>query len=216
MSKTKIYIVDDHQIVIDGISSYLLGNEDFELIGNASSATELFELLQKKLPDILILDIKLPGLQGHHIAKIVSDKYPKVKIIFLSSNTDKKSLDEAIKAGGLGYLSKDVTEEEFLLALKKINTGENYYSKGIQQAVFESFTGNIKSQSVNNDTPLSEREIDVIKLFVDGFSYKEIADRLSISKRTVETHKKNILEKLELNTTVDLVKYSIRNGIISL
>ncbi|OQY03126.1 MAG: hypothetical protein B6I20_05740 [Bacteroidetes bacterium 4572_117] len=216
MEKSDIYIVDDHQIVIDGISSYLLGNEEFMLSGSAFSATGLFELLQKKLPDILVLDMKLPGLQGHHIAKIITEKYPQIKIIFLSSNTDKKSLNEAIEAGGLGYLSKDVTEEEFLLALKEIKAGKNYYSTGIQHTVYESFTDNIKAQSMHSDIPLSEREIDVVKLFVEGFSYKEIADRLSISKRTVETHKKNILEKLELKTTVDLVKYAIRNGIISL
>ena len=216
MNKTQIYIVDDHQIVIDGISSYLLGNDEFEILGSASSANGLFMLLQKKQPDILILDCKLPGLQGTHIAKIVSDKYPKIKIMFLSSNTDKESLNRAIESGGLGYLSKDVTEEEFLLALSKINKGENYYSSGIQQAVFNSFTDNIKTETQNYDTPLSDREIEVIRLFVDGLSYKEIANRLSISSRTVETHKKHILEKLDLKTTVDLVKYAIRNGIITL
>ena len=216
MNKTQIYIVDDHQIVVDGISSYLIGNDEFELIGSASSADGLFEFLKNKLLDILILDIKLPGLQGNHIAKIISEKYPLIKIIFLSSNTDKESLNNAIEAGGLGYLSKDVTEEEFLQSLKKIKSGENYYSTGIQQAVYESFTSNVKDQSIHNDVPLSEREIDVIKLFVNGFSYKEIANRLSISTRTVETHKKNILDKLELKTTVDLVKYAIKNGIISL
>jgi len=216
MNKIQIYIVDDHQIVIDGISSYLLGNDEFEILGSASSANGLFMLLQKKQPDILILDCKLPGLQGTHIAKIVSDKYPKIKIMFLSSNTDKESLNRAIESGGLGYLSKDVTEEEFLLALSKINKGENYYSSGIQQAVFNSFTDNIKTETQNYDTPLSDREIEVIRLFVDGLSYKEIANRLSISSRTVETHKKHILEKLDLKTTVDLVKYAIRNGIITL
>ena len=216
MNKTKIYIVDDHQIVIDGISSYLLGNEEFELIGSALSANTFFEQLPNKIPDILILDMKLPGLQGNHIAKIITKKHPNIKIIFLSSNTDKESLNSAIEAGGLGYLSKDVDEEEFLFALKKILKGENYYSTGIQQAVFNSFTDNIKEETQHYSTPLTDREIDVIKLFVEGFSYKEIANRLSISSRTVETHKKHILNKLELKTTVDLVKYAIRNGIISL
>ena len=216
MSKKNIYIVDDHQIVVDGIFSYLLDNEEFELSGSASSAADLFKLLQKKQPDILIIDMKLPGLQGPQIAKIVSNKYPKIKKIFLSSNTDKKSLNEAIESGGQGYLSKDVTEEEFLFALKKINAGENYYSSGIQQTLFNSFTNNTNKKATISHIPLSEREIDVTKLLVEGLSYKEIADRLSISKRTVETHKKNILEKLELKSTVDLVKYAIRNGIISL
>jgi len=216
MNKIKIFIVDDHPIVIDGISSYLLGNEEFELSGSASSANELFDLLNKKIPDILLLDCKLPGLQGTHIAKIVSGKYPDIKIVFLSSNTDKESLNKAIEAGGVGYLSKDVSEEEFISALQKINNGESYYSRSMQQTLFDSFTDKVQSEKQNYSTPLSEREIEVIKLFVNGYSYKEIAERLSISTRTVETHKKNILEKLELKTTVDLVKYAIRNGIISL
>ena len=215
MKKTKIYIVDDHQIVIDGIESYLIANDEFVVMGSAGSANELFEFLKKKQPQILVLDIKLPGLQGFHIAKIMTEKYPDVKIVFLSSSIDKESLNEAIESGGVGYLSKDVTEEEFLLALEKVKNGENYYSTGVQQVVYNSFTSNVKSKT-HNLIPLSDREIDVIKLFVEGFSYKEIANRLSISVRTVETHKKNILEKLNLKTTVDLVKYAIRNGIISL
>ncbi len=216
MKKTTLFIVEDHSIVIEGIISFLIGNNDFELIGSASSANQLFDFLTNNQPDILILDIKLDGLQGFQIAKIVSNKYPGIKIIFLSSNTDQASLNEAIETGGLGYLSKDVNEEEFILALNKIKNGENYYSKGIQKAVFDSFTNNIKTNNHNNSVPLSTRETEVIKLFVDGLSYKEIANRLSISSRTVETHKKHILEKLELKTTVDLVKYAILNGLTDL
>ncbi len=216
MKKTKISIVDDHQIVIDGVASYLIGNDEFELFCSANSANELFENLKKNQPDILVLDIKMPGLQGFDIAKIMSEKYPDVKIVFLSSNTDKESLNEAVKSGALGYLSKDIQEEEFLMALGKIKNGENYYSNGIQQVVFNSFTNKIQEDDSHHLIPLSPREIEVIKLFVEGLLYKEIANKLSISPRTVETHKKNILEKLNLKTTVDLVKYAIKNGLISL
>jgi len=217
MKKTTIYIVDDHEIVAQGLELYLAGNEEFEIVGSANSANELLQfLMNNKQPDILILDIKMPGLSGIHVAKIITNKYSSTKIIFLSSNTDKESLNNAIAAGGVGYLSKDIKEEEFLQALKKIINGENYYSSGIQQAVFNNFTTNIKSNNNKNLTPLTSREIDIVKLFAEGLLYKEIAERLSISPRTVETHKKNILEKLKLKTTVDLVKYAIRNGIISL
>ena len=164
----------------------------------------------------MLLDIKLPGLSGIQLAKIIRKEYPKIKIIFLSSNTDEESLNEAVKAGGSGYLSKDVSEEEFLFALKKIKSGENYFSKGIQQSVFNNYTNNIKPDVNDRNEILSKREVDVIKLFAEGFSYNEIAERLFISKRTVETHKKNILLKLELKSTVDLVKYAILNGLISL
>lgn len=216
MNKTYLYIVDDHDIVAQGISLYLAGNEEYELLGSSFSANGLFEFLKKKQPHILILDIKLPGLSGYNIAKILADKYPKIKIIFLSSQTDEKSLNEAIEAGGVGYLSKDVSEEEFLIALDKVKNGENYYSSSMQQAVFQSFTKKTQAENQLHLIPLSKREIDVIKLFVEGLSYKDIANELNISIRTVETHKKNILTKLNLKTTVDLVKYAILNGIISL
>lgn len=216
MPKTTLYIVDDHKIVVEGISSFLIGNDEFELVGSALSANQLFVYLEKQQPDLLILDINLLGLQGPHIAKIVLEKYPQIKIIFLSVNTDEASLNSAIEAGGRGYLTKDIAEVEFILALQKIKNNENYYSTKVQQVLYKSFANTIKENTQLNNTPLSDREIDVIKLFTEGFSYKEIASRLSISTRTVETHKKNILEKLDLHSTVDLVKYALKEGIISL
>ncbi len=214
--KTSLYIVDDYKIIAEGIKLYLSGNEQFEFIGSSLSANNLFKFLKQQQPDILILDIKLPGLSGFQIAKIVREKYPAIKIVFLSSNNDKVSLNEAIEAGGVGYFFKDIDEKEFLMGIAKIDAGENYYCSSMQQAVFKSFTEKVQTKKSSNETPLSSREIDVIKLFVEGFSYKEIANKLSISTRTVETHKKNILTKLELKTTVDLVKYAILNGIISI
>ncbi len=216
MKKTTLCITDDYEIVHKGIASYLIGNEEFELIGGSLSGKELFENLKRKQPDILLLDIKLPGLSGIQIAKVLRKDYPKIKIMFISSNLDQESLDDAIKAGGLGYLSKDVSEEEFLFALTKIKAGESYYSIGIQPTLFQSFTNNAKAKTDNNDGLLTSREIDVLKLIVEGLSLKQVGEQLFISKRTVETHKKNILEKLELKTTVDLVKYAILNGVISI
>ena len=216
MNKISVYIVDDHQIVIDGISSFFIGNETFELIGSALSANDLFNDLQKHTPDILILDIKLPGLSGIQICKIITKEYQNIKIVFLSSNTDEESLNEAIKAGGKGYFSKDVAEEEFFFGLKKIKNGENYFSRGIQGTLFNNYTNQMHADIPINNDNLTKREIEIIRLFTEGLSYNEIAEQLFISKRTVETHKKNILNKLELKSTVDLVKYAIINGIVSL
>ncbi len=216
MQKTTIYITDDHKIVTEGIASFLIGNEKYELIGSFSNGSELLDNLKKHQSDILILDIKMPGLSGLQLSKIISNDYSKMKIIFLSSNDDEETINEAIKSGGVGFLSKDVAEEEFLFALDKISAGESYYSKGVQQTLFNSFTNNVKTEAQYHDDVLSEREVDVIKLIAEGLSHKEIAERLFISTRTVETHKKNILTKLNLKTTVDIVKYAILNGIASL
>jgi len=216
MKTTKLYIVDDHRIVIDGISSYFIGNKQFELIGSATSAQELFDDLKQFSPDILLLDIKLPGLSGIQIAKIVTKEYTNIKIVFLSANTDEESLNDAISAGGVGYFSKDIIEEEFLIGLTKIINNENYYSKGIQPTLFGTYSKQVNTVSSYHDDILSNREIQVIKLFADGLSFKEIANKLEISTRTVESHKKNILTKLKLKTTVDLVKYAILNGLTSI
>ena len=216
MKKTTICITDDHKIVAEGIASFLIGNDKFELISSSLSGKELLEKLKKKNPDILLLDINLPGLSGIQLAKIISKDYSKIKIVFLSSNSDEKSLNEAIKAGGVGYLSKDVTENEFLFALDKIMAGENYFSKGMQQTLYNSYTKNVKTEAEYHDKVLTSREVEVISLIAEGLNHKEIAEKLFISTRTVESHKKNILTKLELKTTVDIVKYAILNGIASL
>ena len=216
MKTTSLYIVDDHKIVIDGISSFLIGHTDYQLIGSALSAQDLFKDLKEFTPDILLLDIKLPGLSGIQIAKIITKEYPKIKMIFLSANIDEDSLNNAISVGGKGYLSKDVDEEEFFIGLGKIVSGENYFSKGIQPTLFGTYSKQINTSKAYHDNILTEREIDVIKLFADGLSFKEISKQLDISTRTVETHKKNILSKLGLKTTVDLVKYAILNGLTSI
>jgi len=216
MRKITICITDDHKIVADGISSYLIGDEKYELRNYSRTGQELLDKLKTRQPDILLLDINLPGISGLHLAKIVNKEYPAVKIVMLTSSTDEKSLDESLKAGAVGYLSKDITEEEFLTALDKIMEGENYFSTGIRQTVFNVFTEKVKNEERHFDDALSEREIEVIKLIAEGLSLREIGERLFISARTVETHKKNILEKLDLHSTVDLVKYAILNGYITL
>jgi len=216
MKKITICITDDHKIVADGISSYLIGNEKYELRNYTSSGQELLEKLKKRQPGILLLDINLPGISGLHLAKIVNKEYPQVKIVMLTSSTDEKSLDESLKAGAVGYLSKDISEEEFLTALDKIMMGENYFSTGIRQTVFNVFTEKVKNEERYTDDTLTEREIEVIRLIAEGLSLREIGERLFISSRTVETHKKNILEKLDLHSTVDLVKYAILNGYVTL
>ena len=214
--KKKIFITDDHKIVIDGISSFLIGSSEFELIGSAQNSAQLFDSLKQVQPDILLLDIRLQGLSGIQIASLVKREYPDIKIIALSSDTDKETIDEAIKAGYVGYLSKDIEEVEFFQALNTVLSGENYYSKGVQQTIYKSYTEKTTSDSENEHNVLSTRELEVMRLFADGLSYGEIADKLFISKRTVETHKKNIMEKLDLKTTIDLVKYAIMNGITSI
>lgn len=216
MSKFTVCITDDYKIVAEGISAFLVGNEKYEFIGRSLSGNEMLQKLKKRQPDILLLDIKMPGLTGIQLAKIISKDYPKIKIVFLSSNINEDNLNKAINAGGKGYLLKDICEEEFIYALDRIMEGENYFSKGIQQTLFNNFVKNTGTENKYQNDVLTDREVEVIKFISDGFSHKQIADKLFISVRTIETHKKNILTKLELKTTADLIKYAILNGIADL
>jgi two-component system response regulator NreC len=210
---TTLYIVDDHKIVIDGIQSFLIGNNHYKLIGSAISSRKLFVDLESVQPDILLLDINLPNMSGIQIAQTITRQYPQIKIVFLTSDIDKKSFDDAIQTGAVGYFTKDITEIEFFEGLDKITDGSPYFSKGIQPVLFESYSNKVNA---TNNNILSPREIEITQLFSEGLSFKEIADKLSISPRTVETHKKNILEKLDLKNTIELVRYALRNGLTSL
>lgn len=216
MNRTTIFLTDDHELVAQGIASFLIGHDIFLLDESFTSGQELLKCLKQKQPDILLLDYKMPGFNGVQLTKLIKKDYPAIKIVMLSSNADKDSVDEAVKAGCVGYLLKDIGESEFILALNTIMKGENYFSTGVQQLVFNNYVKTSLANQINEDELLSSREVDVIKLFAEGLSYGDIADQLNISKRTVETHKKNILEKLELKSTVDLVKYALLNGLTSI
>ncbi len=216
MQTTDIYIVDDHAVVRDGIKMMLVAYPEIAVTGEFENGKELFEALKSKEPDLLLLDITLPGLTGIEIAKIITESYPKLKILILSAMTDRESITESIKAGAHGFLSKDVQKEELHQAIIAVHKNKRYVGSNIALTVFEGFISSISKESIIEDQLLTDREIEIIKLFSDGLLYKQIADKLGISIKTVESHKANIMRKLELKSTVELVKYAIKNKLIDL
>jgi len=219
MNKIEVIIIDDHQIVRDGIKILLMNIKDIEVVGEASNGDELFELLKTKEPDVLVLDIMMPGMSGIEITSIVKNKYPEVKVIILSANTEDDSVFDSLKAGAHAYLPKNAKREELVEAVYMVAAGNEFLSDSISHTVLRNFisrarTGN--KHAKEKEATLTKREIEIVELFSEGLSYKEIADRLFISVRTVESHKNNIMEKLELKSIVDLVKYAIKNKIIEL
>ncbi|MFZ4400721.1 MAG: response regulator [Bacteroidales bacterium] len=219
MEKIKIVLVDDHNIVRDGLKILLMNLPDIEVIGEATNDTALFELLLKIKPDILLMDIALPYMSGIAITSKITQVYPEIKVIMLTANISNEMVFDSLKAGALGYLPKDILQEELVLAIKTVYEGNEYLAKSITSSVMKTYMVRSmlgKSGKLKNGQELSNREIQIIKLLAEGLRYKEIADRLNISVRTIESHKKSILEKLELNSIVDIVKYAIKHGIISL
>ncbi|MDD3740365.1 MAG: response regulator transcription factor [Bacteroidales bacterium] len=215
----RIIIVDDHAIVRNGIKAILSYFKDISVIETASNYAELEDHIKNELPDVVILDIEMPEMDGITIAGILQDKHPEIKKIILSAHITNQNISDAVEAGVLAILPKDADEDELYTAICKAYNGDYYYSNFVQELVLKNYLTNHKkdNKSSQQDTEcLSEREMEIIKAFGDGLSYKEIADKLFISPRTVESHKIRILEKLKLHTIIDLVKFGIKNNIINI
>ncbi|NOZ35716.1 MAG: response regulator transcription factor [Chlorobi bacterium] len=219
MSEIKIILVDDHQIVRDGIKALLSDSLNIKVIGEVKSAYELFDLLKTQIPDIVLLDVSLPTMSGIEVSKILSSDFPKIKKLMLSMYTSEDFIFNAIKSGVNGYLPKNITRNELLQAINEVSEGREYFSKTISDTILKSYLKSAKyGNNVSDDKlcKLTKRENEILLYVVEGLHNKDIAEKLYISIRTVETHKTNIMHKLNLNGTVDLVKFAIKNNIIEL
>jgi DNA-binding NarL/FixJ family response regulator len=219
MEKIKLILVDDHQLVRTGIANLLSGEPGFEIIGEAADAKELFDLLKHTQPEITVLDIALPGMSGIEITKRLHNDFPGIRILILSMHTSEEFIFNAINSGARGYLPKNTSRKELIEAIYAIHRGEEYFDESISNVILKSYIKKAKSDlpdAEDNENLLSKREIEVLRLFAEGMTNQEIADKLFISIRTVESHKNHIMARLELKTTVDLVKFAIRNNIILL
>ena len=217
MTKTKVILVDDHAIVRDGIKA-LISVEEIEVINEASSAAEFFSLLKIEHPDIAILDISLPDISGIEITKKLTAEYPEIKVIILSMHLNEDFIFNAVKAGAMSYLPKNTNRKELITAIQKVANGEEYFNEPVSNIILKSYIKKVKSNTENEfgENTLSKRELEILKLFAEGKSNKEIADLLFISCRTVESHKNHIMQKLELKSTVELIKFAIKNNIIEI
>jgi len=212
-----VFIVDDHQIVIDGIKLLLLSVKDINLSGEANTGEEILSLLNKQTPQVIILDLILPDISGTELIRKITEKYPAIKIIVFTGNTPDELLIQALQAGASGILLKNSSQEEIIKAIKLVTAGKKYLGEKINNKILTNLLDLIKKpNSSKSITGLTKREIEVVKLIAEGLTYKEIGRKLNISTHTVESHKNNILKKLKLNSIVELVKYSIKNKIVEL
>ncbi len=219
MDATKVMLVDDHLIVRDGIKALLREDSSIDIIGEANSGEDFFSLLESRVPDVVLLDISLPDISGIEISNKLSEEYPQVKKLMLSMYTSEDFIFNALQAGANGYLPKNTTRGELLQAIAEVKEGREYFSKSISDIILKSYVKNAKSRSDDSENKLdtlTRREHELLVMVVEGMSNPCIAEKLSISIRTVETHKTSILRKLDLNSTVDLVKFAIKHNIIEL
>lgn len=213
-SPLRIALVDDHALVRDGIKAMLRPYDRYEIVGEAESGQAFLQQVEKWNPELVLLDIRMSGLSGLEVARTLAQEYPKIRVIMLTANTDEHHLREAIKAGAKGFLPKNTQQQELIHAIETVAKRESYFGEQIAATVFRTLTHHIQNPKEAEKNALSTREIEIIRLFADGLSYKEVAEALHISPNTVDSHRKNIQKKLGLKNIVELVRYAIREGII--
>ncbi len=217
MSKISILVVDDHSLVREGIITMLSIYDDFEIIGDAESGEDALKKIESELPDLILLDINMPGMNGIETAKHILGEYTDIKIIILSMEVTQDHISEAIKAGVSGYLAKDTKKEVLAEAIRKVMKGEQFFGEKVSQVIFKGFYKQSKGERVASENKvLSKREVEVLQQIASGLSNREIADKLFISIRTVDAHRNHIMQKLNLKSTAQLVKYAIREKLIDL
>jgi DNA-binding NarL/FixJ family response regulator len=219
MQTIRIFLVDDHQLVRDGIKALLTGLSDITIIGEANNGKELLEKVETTNPDIILMDISLPDFSGIELTRIFSQKYPAIKVLILSMYTDEDYIFNALKAGAKGYLPKNTSRQELLDAIYALNSGQEYFGSSISKVILKSYVRKATESTKNADDlhlVLSIRELEILKLFAEGCNNKEIGDKLNISIRTVESHKNHIARKLGLKSTVDMIKLAIKNKLVEI
>lgn len=213
---TEIILIDDHKIVRDGIRMLLESSDKNKIIGEYDSFTQFTDSQSKKIPDVYILDISMPDINGIEASRIIKTENPNAKIIILSMYNNEEFVLKAISAGANAYLPKNISKRELLNAVEKVANGEEYFAEDIQKIIIRSMMQKSNSIDVPKLNTLSKREVELLKLIVEGRTNKEIADELFISVRTVESHKNHIMVKLELKNQVELIKFAIKEGITAL
>lgn len=219
MEKIKVLLVDDHTILRDGIASILNQVEGIEVVGGLSSGEDAVNSFPKYSPNVILMDIVMSGMTGLEATRWIKEQDPSIKIIIISSEIKKEYVSTGIKCGIDGYLPKDVDKETLITAVRSVMKGEKYFNTAITNLVFEDFyMGEREGKKRNRKIAegLTNRENQILELIASGKSNQEVADTLFISTKTVETHKANILDKLGLRNTAQLVKYAIKHNIITL
>jgi len=211
--RIKIIIADDHALILHSLEMMLESVPDFIVVGTASNGEEVFDINNGLKPDIILMDIKMPKLNGLEAIRIIEEKMPWVKVIALSIYDHPHIIKEALKSGAKGFLSKNCSFEELCEAIRMVHSGKTYLCNSVSETVLYTFINNDKD-SIDAVERLTPSEIKVVKLLTEGMITREISKVLFVSEKTVERHKSNILKKLKLKNTAQLVRFAVEKGIL--
>jgi len=216
MSKTRILIADDHDLIRSGLRNLLRTYRDLEISGEARNGHEAVNLAKETQPDIIFMDISMPELNGIEACRMINASNPGIKIIALSQYEDDAFVDQIIEAGGTGYMLKNSSKDEFYTAIRLCMNGQRYFSSSISDSLFKNRKQKRDKDTLlpQNEIHLTRREIELVRLIVTDHSNQDISQILSISLRTVETHRRNLMHKLQIHSVVALVKYASQRGLL--
>lgn len=215
MKACSIILADDHTLMRQGIRNIIEEVPGFKVIGEAGDGHQLLQMLKKDNPDLVILDISMPGVRGIEAAREIKTRYPDIRILMLSQHRSEEFLTMALEAGASGYLLKEDTGEELIKAIEQLCSGRTFLSATLAKSLSTDIIGICRGNHAKNVDPLTERERQVLKLIAEGHTDRRIGEMLFISLRTVQRHRYNIRSKLNLKHTADLVKYAISKGYTS-
>ena len=209
-----IVLADDHRIVRQGLRALLAAEENFEVIGEADEGREALDLVRRLNPDVLVLDLMMPGLNGLEVARQLHKQTPKVAVVVLSMYDDEGFVLEALANGVSGYVLKDSNSSDLVHAVREVAAGRRYLSPPLSDRAIEAYQQRAKVGTMDKHETLTTREREVLQLSAEGHTNSEIAALLGISTRTAETHRSRLMHKLSLHTQSDLIRYALRRGII--
>jgi DNA-binding NarL/FixJ family response regulator len=214
MSVTTIVLADDHHVVRQGLRSLLEAEPDFSVVGEAGDGLEAAQLIERLQPDVLVLDLMMPGLNGLEVTRQVSQRSPRTHVVILSMHPNEAYVLEALRAGAAAYVLKESTSAELVRAVREAVAGRRYLSPPLSERAIEAYMQKAESAALDPYETLTAREREVLHLVAEGHTNAEIAERLFVSRRTVETHRANLMRKLGLRTQTDLISYALRQGIL--
>ena len=215
MSKIRILLADDHTVIRIGLKLLLERQPDFEVVGEADDGLAAGKLAAQLEPDVIVMDVAMPNLNGIEATRQIVTAHPKIAVVILSMHSDESYVMRALKAGARGYLLKDSAEAELIQAVRTVVTGKSFFSAVVSKMLLEDYVRNLQQRGIEDSYDLlTPREREVMQLAAEGKSNKESAAMLNLSAHTVETHRTNLMQKLNLHSAPELILYAVRKGII--
>ena len=216
MLKIRVLVVDDHTIVRDGICALLRLAGDIEVVGEAANGREALEMVRKFMPDVMLIDIAMPNMNGLEATRRIRKEFPRVKVLVLTQYDDKEYVFPVIEAGASGFISKTAASSELVSGIRSVYRGDSFLSPSAARILVEDYQQEASLRKEQDPyKQLSDREREILKLLAEGHTTREIADMLVISVKTVDGHKTNLMSKLDIHNRIDLVKFALRRGIIT-